>query len=117
MHFAKLSAVLLGLAAFTSAFPHADERRMLWTPRSLQRKDGGGKNNKDTIVDTTVVKLTEKSRNSEIELTILVQEKIRIEDQKKKAKDNVRKNHFRNKNNDAVCNSFSDTMEIPPNSC
>jgi hypothetical protein len=108
MHFAKLSTILLGLAAFASAFPHPNERRMVWTPRS-QRKDSGGKNNKDTltIVDTTVVELTEKSRNSEVELTIRVQETIQSEDQKKKAKDNVRRNHYRNKNKDVVCDSFS----------
>ena len=110
MHFAKLSAVLIGLAAFASAIPNPRERRMLWTPRSLERKDGGGSKNKDkdtiTIIDTTVVKLTEESRNSEIELTVLVEEKVKIEEQKKKAKDNVRKNHYRNKNKDVVCTSF-----------
>jgi hypothetical protein len=104
MHFAKLSAVLIGLAAFVSALPNPHERRMFWNPRSLERKDDGSKNkNKDTtIIDTTVVKLTEQSRNSEIELTVKVEEKIQIEEQKKKAKDNVRKNHFRNKNKDVV---------------
>ena len=109
MHFAKLSTVLLGLAAFASTLPNPRERRMFWTPRSLERKDGGSKqNDKDiTITDTTVVKLTEASQNSEIELTVKVEEKIKIEDQKKKAKDNGRKNHFRNKNKDVVCKSLT----------
>lgn len=113
MHFARLSAVLIGLAAFASAYPHPEERRMSWNPRSLRRRDGGDRNSKDTItiVDTTVVELTEQSRNSEVELTILVQEKIQIEDQKKKAKDNVRKNHYRNKNKDVVSSLFSDKSE------
>jgi hypothetical protein len=104
MHFAKLSTVLIGLAAFASALPNPLERRMVWTPRSLKPKDDGSKNkNEDiTIIDTTVVKLTEQSRNSEIELTVKVEEKIQIEEQKKKAKDNVRKNHYRNKNKDVV---------------
>jgi hypothetical protein len=103
MHFAKLSAVLLGLAAFASALPNPHERRMSWTPRSLERKNGGSKDKDLTIIDTTVVKLTEVERNSEIELTIKVEEKIKIEEQKKKDKDNVRKNHYRNKNKDVVC--------------
>lgn len=109
MHFAKLSAILLGLAAFASAVPHPNERRLVWIPRSSERKDGGGKNNdKITIIDTTEVKLSEASRNSEVEFTLLVEEKIKIEDQKKKAKDNVRKNHFRNKNSDVVREDFLD---------
>jgi hypothetical protein len=106
MRFAQISTVLLGLAAFASALPNPNERRMVWTPRSLERKDeSGSKHNKDSIaiIDTTVVELTEASRNSEIELTVLVQEKIKIEEQKKTAKDNVRKNHYRNKNRDVVC--------------
>jgi hypothetical protein len=107
MRFAQISNVLLGLAAFASALPNPNERRMVWTPRSLEQKDesGSNHNSKDTItiIDTTVVELTEASRNSEIELTVLVQEKIKIEEQKKTAKDNVRKNHYRNKNRDVVC--------------
>jgi hypothetical protein len=108
MHFTKLSAVLLGLAAFASALPNPHERRMMWTPRSLERKDGGDSKHKETItiIDTTVVELTEESRNSEVELTILVQEKIKIEEQKKTAKDNVRMNHYRNKNTNVVCTMF-----------
>lgn len=111
MYFTQITTLLLGLVAFVSAFPNPHERRMVWTPRSLERKDESGSknnNNKDaiTIVDTTAIELTEKSRNSEVELTILVQEKIRIEDQKRTAKDNVRKNHYRNKNRNVVCQSL-----------
>src|ERR1700722_40260 len=107
MHFTKLSAVILGLAAFASTLPNPHERRLFWTPRSLERKDGGkNKDNDITIVDTTVIKLTEESRNSEIELTVKVEEKIKIKEQKKKAKDNVRKNHYRNKNKDVVRNNL-----------
>jgi hypothetical protein len=106
MHFAQIFTVLLGLAAFASALPNPHERRMVWSARSLERKDdSGSKKNKDsnTIIDTTVVELTEDRRNSEIELTVLVEEKIKIEAQKKKAKDNVRKNHYRNRNRNVVC--------------
>lgn len=105
MHFTKLSAVLLGLAAFASALPNPHEQRLTWTPRSLNRKDESGSKDIETvtIIDTTVVKLTEQSWNSEIELTVLVEEKIKIEEQRKTAKDNVRKNHYRNKNRDVVC--------------
>jgi len=116
MRFAQISNVLLGLAAFASALPNPNERRMVWTPRSLERKDESGSNhnkNTITIIDTTVVELTEVSRNSEIELTVLVQEKIKIEEQKKKAKDNVRKNHYRNKNRDVVCYPLSPIQEKP----
>jgi hypothetical protein len=115
MRFAQISTVLLGLAAFASALPNPNERRLMWAPRSLEQKEESGSNhNKDTItiIDTTVVELTEASRNSEIELTVLVQEKIKIEEQKKTAKDNVRKNHYRNKNRDVVCYSLTHPRKV-----
>jgi hypothetical protein len=118
MHFTKISVALLGLAAFVSAVPHQleagnVERGLTWTPRSLRERSDGKSNNNDenrndknkdsiTIIDTTVVQLSEQSRNSEVELIILVQQNIRKSNEKKKAKDNVRKNHYRNKNKNVV---------------
>ncbi len=142
MLFAKLSTVLLGLAALTCAAPHPGsgvERRLTWTPRSLAERNNelskgknveinggennngnnGGKNNDKnknnnnnnnndvTIIDTTVVQLNEGRRNQEVELTILVQENIKKNNGKKRAKDNVRKNHYRNKNRNVVCIKYS----------
>jgi hypothetical protein len=67
-------------------------------------KGGGNRNDREsiTIIDTTVIELNEQSRNSEVELTILVEEKIRIDRSCKRAKDNIRKNHYRNKNRNQV---------------
>lgn len=106
------------------------DRRLKWYPRSVEviNLNSGGSNNKGasknnggmnngksnnnggngndresvTIVDTTVVKLNEQSRNSEVELTILVEEKIKIDRSCKRAKDNIRENHYRNKNKNQV---------------
>src|SRR5436190_15673383 len=107
MQFIDLYAALLGLVALASAIPRqpdvgALDRRMKWAPRSnveVVNLKNGGNNNKGNvrngnengngnnsggdrsngvvIIDTTVVALNRQSRNSEVELIILLQERMR----------------------------------------
>jgi len=111
MLFNTIAATVLGLATFASAAPRARpdtgiaERGLVWSPRSLKGavdKRGRGHKNEE-IIDTTIVVLDEQSRNKETELVVIVQEKIKINDgsrdENRKHKDNIRKNHYRNKNN------------------
>lgn len=122
MHFTKLSAALLGLAAFASAVPHQleagnVERRLTWTPRSLEQSnnadiekrggrgddrgsDRGGDRGGDSIsiVDTTIVQVSDDSRHSESDLVVLVQNNIQINQDKWDYRNNIRRNHYRNRN-------------------
>jgi hypothetical protein len=77
------SIALAGLAALASAAPRPDvpigSRGLTWEPRDLQPREGKGRGSKDvTIVDTTFIKIDEKSRNKEKELIIFIQEKVII---------------------------------------
>jgi hypothetical protein len=104
------SVALVGLAALVSAAPHPDvfnsERGITWNPRALEeRAKTGGKdkgNNDKIIVDTTFIKIDQTSRGKDQELTILIQEKTVIKDNSNKLKDNIRKNHYKNKNSNSV---------------
>lgn len=123
------------------------DRRLKWNPRSVDviklngggsndnggsksnggmnkgksNNNGGNRNDREsvTIIDTTVVELNEQSRNSEVELVILVEEKLRVDRSCKRAKDNIRKNHYRNKNKNQVCTGFlvlsPSTLTTSPN--
>jgi hypothetical protein len=119
MLFYKLT--LLGLAALAIAAPHPQpdsssaDHGLIWKPRSLNsisivnsnENNNGNRNknnhNNNDIIDTTIVALSEQSRGEETELIVLIQERIRKSDQKRRAKDNVRANHYRNKNQNVVC--------------
>lgn len=112
------SLAFMGLAALAVAAPHPDvpisERGLTWEPRGLAPRGGRGdrnNNNKDiVIVDTTFIKIDEKSRGKEQELIIFIKEKTIIKDNKDKFKDNIRKNHYKSKNRNVV--SFS-SSEMP----
>lgn len=102
------SLAFMGLAALATAAPHPDvpisERGLTWEPRGLEaRGKGGNKNNNDiVIVDTTFIKIDEKTRGKEQELIVIVKEKTIIKDNSNKIKDNIRKNHYRSKNRNVV---------------
>ncbi|RAL60053.1 hypothetical protein DID88_000679 [Monilinia fructigena] len=69
-------------------------RGLVYAPRS-----GGQRANVVvTITKTEEEQLTEISRGREIQLTKLVQERLVIIDRTQTARDNIRKNHFRNLN-------------------
>ncbi|KAL3424767.1 hypothetical protein PVAG01_04048 [Phlyctema vagabunda] len=122
------SVTILGLAALAVAAPSQSlselearqpsqfgARGLTWTPRDLRTRDekdgrdrdnnrdgnNRNKNNNDdliTITQTETIQLTEIQRGREVQLTQVIQKQIQIVDQKKRARDNVRKNHYRNRN-------------------
>lgn len=90
------------------------ERGLTWT-RSQNRKNNdqnqnnqNNRNNNDKIEITQLVavQLTEQQRGREVQFTEIVVENLQIIDQTKQNKDNIRKNHFRNRNNKVVCLSY-----------
>jgi len=82
----------------------AAARGLVWTPRSisLDGKNNGKNNNNIVIANLVNVQLTQVQVIQEVQITQVVQNIIVI-DGKKEARDNVRKNHYRNKNKNVVC--------------
>ncbi|PQE30672.1 Cas1p-like protein [Rutstroemia sp. NJR-2017a WRK4] len=97
MYYATATALLFSLLSITSAIPETTEnlaRGLVYTPRSLGRQG----DSVVTITQTQEEQLTEISRGREIQLTKLVQDRLVIIDRTNVARDNIRKNHFRNLN-------------------
>ena len=82
---------------------------MTWTPRSVKRNKKNDNKNNDVITITQLeeTQLTVSERGKEVQLTELVEDKLVIIDQTKENKDNIRKNHYKNKNNNLVIISRS----------
>jgi hypothetical protein len=84
--------------------PHAQseadlsERGLVWN----RGKNSNKNNDKTVITDTTITQLTEVSRNSETQLTVLVEKKLVIKKDTRQSKDNVRRNHYAAKNKNVV---------------
>lgn len=74
------------------------ERGITYASRKLQRR----KNQEITITQLQEEILTNSQMSSEVELVQLIQETVIVIDQTKENKDNIRKNHFRNVNNNVV---------------
>ncbi|KAI9646116.1 hypothetical protein NHQ30_005556 [Ciborinia camelliae] len=97
-----MSSLVLSLATLliASRYPSVPEtvengaRGLIFTPRRMGQRANGV----ITITKTKEEQLTEISRGREIQLTKLVQERLVIIDQTQIARDNIRKNHFRNLN-------------------
>ncbi|KAB8297323.1 hypothetical protein EYC80_002673 [Monilinia laxa] len=98
-----MASLVLSLAnlIIASAYPHpvpetVDNvaRGLVYAPRSVGQRVNGVV----TITTTEEEQLTEISRGREIQLTKLVQERLVIIDRTQIARDNIRKNHFRNLN-------------------
>jgi len=125
MLFNTVAATLLGVSSLVAAAPRPIDdaspaaRGLVWEPKAvknrLQKKnvnvnifDESFFDSEDfsiEIVDTTIVELNEDSRKSENDLTILVQAQIDISNgynnELQNFRDNVRKNHYRNRNSDS----------------
>ena len=85
----------------------AQERGMIWAPRGIwARRNNDNSDDTITITETEEEQLTVIQQGQEIELTKLVEKRVTVIDQKKVARDNVRKNHFKNKNSGQVCYVF-----------
>ncbi len=80
------------------------ERGLVWN-RAKNSKNSKN-NDETTITDTTITQLTEVNKNSETQLTVLVEKKLVIKKDTRKSKDNVRKNHYSSKNQNVVCFIF-----------
>jgi len=120
MLFNTVAATLLGLSTLAAAAPRPIDdaspaaRGLVWEPKAmknrLQKKSNSffdeeffnSESFSIEIVDTTVVELNEDSRRSETDLTILVQAQIDISNgynnELRDFRDNIRKNHYRNRN-------------------
>jgi len=95
------------------------ERGLTWTPKKRQQ------NNQDfsNFQQETVVVINEFEGNAlakeqlqlEQELVLLVQEQLFILQVTNNIVDNIRKNHYKNKNNNVVCYTHPD-RPIPANS-
>ncbi|KAF7877639.1 hypothetical protein EAF04_001310 [Stromatinia cepivora] len=105
MHFSTIASLALSLATLSIASPYPRpvpetveniERGLVYNPRSSGQR--ANSNGVITITKTKEEQLTEISRGREIQLTKLVQERLVIIDQTQIARDNVRRNHFRNLN-------------------
>lgn len=117
MIFPTLPTSLLGFAALTIAAPHLHSRfeneaavreaeivarGLQWTPRELYPRKGNNDNN-NVVTDITITEevdtvVSSSSRNSDIELVQILQEEVIVVDNSKQFRDNVRKNTFKNKN-------------------
>lgn len=76
---------------------------MIWIPRSVEpRKNKNNNDNILTITELEETQLTVVEKGKEVQLTELVEKKLVIIDQTKQNKDNIRKNHFKNKNSNVV---------------
>ncbi|KAG0652089.1 hypothetical protein D0Z07_1386 [Hyphodiscus hymeniophilus] len=84
----------------TRDLAHAVERGLVWMPRSLEARKKNSNNNDDIITITQLeeTQLTVVQRGQEVQLTEIVEDKLVIIDQTKKNKDNIRKNHYKNRN-------------------
>lgn len=113
MHFSTMVSLVLSFAALSIASPYPHpvpetaeniERGLVYNPRSSGHR--ANSNNVIIITKTKEEQLTEVSRGREIQLTKLVQERLVIIDQTQIARDNVRRNHFRNLNSQRVRSSI-----------
>ncbi|KAM0129062.1 hypothetical protein ACHAP3_008014 [Botrytis cinerea] len=73
-------------------------RGLVYAPRNSRQQSKANSNNVIIITKTEEEQLTEISRNREIQLTKLVQERLIIIDRTQIARDNIRRNHFKNLN-------------------
>ncbi|KAM3068763.1 hypothetical protein ACMFMG_010934 [Clarireedia jacksonii] len=103
MYYATAAALLFSLVSIVSASPYPHPvpettenlaRGLVYPSRSL----GRGADGVVIITQTQEQQLTEISRGREMQLTQLVQDRLIIIDRTNTARDNVRRNHFRNLN-------------------
>jgi hypothetical protein len=74
------------------------KRGIIYEPRNLNQR----KVSEIQITQTETEILSNSQLSSEVELVQIVQEKLIVIDQTKKNKDNIRKNHYKNVNNNVV---------------
>jgi len=105
-----LVASVLTLVVCIVAAPHAQPlpvpetaeyaaRGLIYAPQSLSKRKNNN-NNKLVITTTEETQLTEIQQGSEIQLTEIVEKQLVVIDKTNEARDNVRKNHFKNVNSD-----------------
>ncbi|TGO48647.1 hypothetical protein BCON_0234g00110 [Botryotinia convoluta] len=107
MRFTLVASLIFSLATLiiASPYPHpvpeTDKniaRGLVYAPRDSRQQSKANSNNVIIITKTEEEQLTEISRNREIQLTKLVQERLIIIDRTQIARDNIRRNHFKNLN-------------------
>jgi hypothetical protein len=89
------------------------ERGLPWIPRGVKSRRNRSRNSKNviTITELEETELTISQKDSDIQLTELIETKLVILDQTRRNKDNIRKNHFRNSNRNVV--SALESKSVP----
>ncbi|KAF7901983.1 uncharacterized protein EAF01_007281 [Botrytis porri] len=107
MRLTLVASLFLSLATLIIASPYPHQvpetdkniaRGLVHAPRNSRQQSKANSNNVIIITKTEEEQLTEISRNREIQLTKLVQERLIIIDRTQIARDNIRRNHFKSLN-------------------